>query len=64
MYYAITMPDREVIAHSEDPKGAQFWAVKFGKETGKRTIVVKATEFYAGGYRVPTKEVNVKDFMA
>ncbi len=64
MYYVITMPDRQVIAHSEDPEVARSWAIKYGKETGERTIVVKATEFYAGGYRVPKKAVILKDFMA
>ncbi len=62
MYYAVTIEGREMIASSEDRKVAQRWAAQYSGETGMRAVVVKAIEFYAGGYRIPDKDINLEDF--
>lgn len=62
MYYAVTIEGREMIAASEDPGVARYWAVQYTKETGGKAVVVRALEFYEGGHRVAQKDVNVKRF--
>ena len=63
MYYAVTVPGREMIASSKTIGTPRYWAKRYGAETGERVIVVKAVEYYAGGYQVPDKDVDVEDFM-
>ncbi len=63
MYYAVTVPGREMISSSKTITVPRYWAKKYTEEAGGRAIVVKAVEYYAGGYRVPDKGVDVEDFM-
>lgn len=62
MYYTVSVEDREMIAASEDPGVARYWAVQYTKETGGRAVVCKAMEFYAEGHRIPQKDVDNENF--